>query len=156
MNLAQVFPEAQADESWMQTQWEGEAVKDVFRTRPMAREGSKTGPWLSGSRHMNELAGFSGYRPVMCFFMFDWYRGSPVYTQKNLHGGVQDQMNGGRSFSFKTGSKCNIWIRWQHTHIHLYIYIYMSIPYTFIYPMLTGCRLLSKCYLLAGWNHGSY
>eukprot|EP00434_Breviolum_minutum_P001748 symbB.v1.2.001547.t1/scaffold85.1/size341090/7 len=33
VNLAQVFPEAQADESWMQTQWEGEAVKDVFRTR---------------------------------------------------------------------------------------------------------------------------
>ena len=53
-------------------------------------------------------------------------------------------------------------IRWQlqhkhtNTHTHWYIYIYMYIPYTIIYPMLTGCRLVSKCYLLAGWNHGSY
>ncbi|CAJ1363960.1 unnamed protein product, partial [Effrenium voratum] len=34
VNLARIFPEAQADESWMRTQWEAETgVKDVFRTR---------------------------------------------------------------------------------------------------------------------------
>ncbi|CAK9072363.1 unnamed protein product, partial [Durusdinium trenchii] len=33
VNLASFFPDAQTDESWMQTQWEGDTVKDVFRTR---------------------------------------------------------------------------------------------------------------------------
>ena len=36
VNLASFFPDAQTDESWMQTQWEGDTVKDVFRTRSSA------------------------------------------------------------------------------------------------------------------------
>ena len=70
MNLAQVFPEAQADESWMQTQWEGEAVKDVFRTRSMAREGSKPGRGCQEADKWMSRQVFRGI-DLSCVFLFD-------------------------------------------------------------------------------------